>query len=154
MIEEPRILHVTAQPSAVIRLTVARAELQDVMRAALTEVRATLAEQSVLPDGPWFTHHLRLDPEVFELEVGVPVWSTFDESGRVVASMLPAAKVARTVYTGPYDGLTEAWSEFEEWIAAEGHECGAGLWECYVAGPESGADSSAWRTELTRALVQ
>ena len=42
----------------------------------------------------------------------------------------------------------------EEWIAAEGHECGASMWECYVAGPESGSDPSVWRTELNRVLVQ
>ncbi|MBI5168171.1 MAG: GyrI-like domain-containing protein [Candidatus Eisenbacteria bacterium] len=154
MIDEPQILHTTAQPIAVVRLTVPRSEIREVMGPAIGEVRGVLAEQGVAPAGPWFTRHLRLDPDVFDLEVGVPVWSTFDESGRVVASMLPAVKLARTIYQGPYEGLAEAWSEFEEWIAAEGHECGAGLWECYVAGPESGPDPAAWRTELNRALVQ
>jgi hypothetical protein len=29
----------------------------------------------------------------------------------------------------------------------------AGLWECYLAGPETDPDSSRWRTELTRPLA-
>ncbi|MBP8137429.1 MAG: GyrI-like domain-containing protein [Candidatus Eisenbacteria bacterium] len=154
MIDEPQILHTTAQPIAVVRLTVPRSEIRTVMMPALTEVRRALAEQEVTPAGPWLTHHLRVDPHVFDLEVGVPVWSTFTESGRVVASMLPAAKLARTVHVGPYEDLAYAWSEFEEWIAAEGHECGASMWECYAVGPETGPDPSAWRTELNRVLVQ
>jgi effector-binding domain-containing protein len=58
-------------------------------------------------------------------------------TGRVHASQLPAAMVARTVYRGPYEGLDPAWGEFNEWIAAEGHKPAKDFWECYVSGPES-----------------
>ena len=61
MIDEPQILHTTAQPIAVVRLTVPRSEIRTVMMPAITEVRRTLAEQEVTPAGPWLTHHLRID---------------------------------------------------------------------------------------------
>ena len=54
---------------------------------------------------------LRMDPDTFDFEVGVPV-------------------------------------------AAGGHTPAPDLWECYVAGPESGPDPAAWRTELNRPLLR
>ena len=62
-------------------------------------------------------------------------------------------RMVRTVYRGPYEGLGAAWGEFDGWIAAQGYEAGADLWECYLAGPESNPDPDAWRTEFSRALV-
>jgi effector-binding domain-containing protein len=94
-----------------------------------------------------------MDPETFDFEVGVPVKAPITSTGRVHASQLPAATVARTVYRGPYEGLGSAWCEFGEWIATEGHKPAANLWECYAAGPESNADPATWRTQLNRPLV-
>ena len=153
MIETPSIAHAAAQPTAVIRLTIPRAEIRTVMGPAHAEVMAAVAAQGVVPTGPWFTRHLRMDPAVFDFEVGVPVAAPISDAGRVAAGQLPAATVARTVYHGGYEGLGSAWGEFDAWLAAEGHGRGAELWERYVTGPESGPDSAAWRTELVRPLL-
>ncbi len=65
---------------------------------------------------------------------------------------LPAAKVAQTVYSGPYEGLPSAWDEFVRWMQANGHEQGESLWEIYSVGPQSTPDHANWRTELNRPL--
>jgi len=78
---------------------------------------------------------------------------TVRPSRRVVPSSLPAAKVARTIHHGGYEGLGAAWGELTAWMKAEGHEAGPNLWERYLAGPESG-DPSGWRTELNRPVVE
>ena len=153
MLDEPRIVQTERQPVAVIRLIIARAEIQNVMGPAITEVMAALAAQGIAPAGPVFSHHLRMDPEVFDFEVGVPITVPVSATGRVRASELPAATVARTVYHGDYEGLGSAWGEFMDWIAAEGHEPAQDLWECYVTGPESDPDPDTWRTELNRPLI-
>jgi len=124
------------------------------MGPAIVEVMETLAAQGVAPAGPIFSHHLRMDPDVFDFEVGVPVMKAVSATGRVVASELPAATVARTVYHGDYEGLGSAWGEFGEWIAAEGHKPAEDLWESYVTGPESDPDPDTWRTELNRPLTR
>ena len=120
MLEEPRIVQTTAQPIAVIRLTVPRTEIQDVMEPGRGELLETVAAQSVAVTGPWFTHHLRMDPDVFDFEIGVPVAAPISPAGRVTAGQWPAVTVAQTVYHGPYEGLASAWGEFGAWIAAEG----------------------------------
>jgi len=152
MIEQPRLVRADAQLAAVIRLTVPRDEIQRVMGPAISEVMATLVAQRIAPVGPVFAHHFRLDPSVFDFEVGLPVTRRIAASGRVVASQLPAGTLARTVYHGAYEGLGSAWGEFDAWMAAEGHAVAGDFWECYTQGPESGPDASTWRTELNRPL--
>lgn len=153
MIDTPHITRTTARPAAVIRLTVPRERIQEVMGPGIGELMATLAEQGVEPAGPVFSHHRRMDPKVFDLEIGVPVEKPVTPAGRVEPGELPAATVARTVYQGPYEGLGNAWGEFGKWIATEGHAPAPNLWECYVSGPESGDDPADWRTELNRPLA-
>lgn len=152
MLDKPAILQTAAQPAAVIRLTVPRAEIRTVMGPAHRELMAAVAAQGIAPAGPWFTHHFRHPTDTFDFEIGVPVAAPITTAGRVQPGELRAATVARTVYRGPYEGLAAAWGEFMAWIAAQGHAPATDLWECYVAGPESGPDPAAWRTELNRPL--
>ena len=154
MLDQPQIVQTAAQRTAVIRLTIPRSEIQQVMGPGINEVMTAIAAQGIAPAGPVFSHHLRMDPDTFDFEIGVPVAAPIAAAGRVEAGQLPAATVARTSYRGPYEGLGAAWGEFIAWIAAEGHEPAPDLWECYVAGPESSADPATWRTELNRPLMR
>ncbi len=154
MLDKPKITQTAAQPAAIIRLTIPREEIRNVMGPGYRELMAAIAAQGIAPAGPWFTHHLRMDPDTFDFEIGMPVTTPISAAGRVKAGQLPAATVARTVYYGAYEGLGSAWAEFDAWITAEGHTPGPDLWECYVAGPESNPDPATWRTELNRPLTR
>lgn len=154
MLDQPQIMQTAIQPTAIIRLTIPRAEIQRAMGPGRSELSAAIAAQGIAPAGPWYSHHLRMDPDIFDLEIGVPVTTPISAAGRVQPGQLPAATVARTVYHGAYEGLGAAWGEFIAWIAAEGYTPGPDLWECYAAGPESNPDPATWRTELNRPLQQ
>lgn len=153
MLDTPQIAETSAQQTAFIRLTVPRSEIRRVMGPGIGEVYAALAAQGIAPVGPWFTHHLKMDPAIFDFEICVPIGRAVAAVGRVQAGELPAAKVARTVYRGPYEGLGAAWQEFMAWIADNGLTPRADLWEIYAAGPESSPDPANWRTELVRPLI-
>jgi effector-binding domain-containing protein len=153
MLDQPQITHSTDQPTAIIRLTIPREEIRSVMGPAIAEVMSAIAAQGIAPSGPWFSHHLRMDPKVFDFEISVPVTRPIVATGRVQPSYLLAAKVARTVYHGPYEGLGGAWAEFMTWIEAGGHMPAENLWERYLIGPESTPDPAVWQTELSRPLV-
>ena len=153
MLDPAHIAQTQAQPAAVIRLTVPREEIRQVMGPAMAEVMAVLAAQGIAPAGPIFSHHLRMDPEVFDFEVGAPVETAIAPQGRVQPGQLPAARVARTNYRGPYEDLGAAWEEFVDWIEAQGHTPAPNLWERYLSGPESSPDPATWCTELNRPLV-
>jgi effector-binding domain-containing protein len=152
MLDTPEIVQTAAQPTAIIRFTIPRNEIQHVMGPGYAELMDTIAAQGIAATGPWFTHHLKMNPEIFDFELGVPIAAPISAVGRVQAGQLPAATVARTVYHGGYEGLGDAWAEFGAWIDQQGHTPEPNLWECFVAGPESSPDPAAWRTELNRPL--
>jgi effector-binding domain-containing protein len=119
---------------------------------AVGELMAVLAAQGVEPVGAVFAHHIKMSPEIFDFELGVKVSAPVKATGRVKPGDLPAAKVAHTVYSGPYEGLPTAWNEFDKWMKANGHEQAADLWELYSVGPQTTPDPAGWRTELNRPL--
>jgi effector-binding domain-containing protein len=152
VIDPTEIVQTDAQPAAVIRFTIPRAEIQSVMGPGIGELMAAVAAQGIGPTGPLFSHHLQMDADTFDFELGVPVSGPVTPVGRVTAGQLPAARVARTTYHGPYEGLGDAWGEFIASIIAQGHTPAPDLWERYLSGPESSPDPAAWRTELNRPL--
>ncbi|MFO0628931.1 MAG: GyrI-like domain-containing protein [Polyangiales bacterium] len=153
MIDAPEIVQTEARPAATVRITVSRREVGQVMDAAIQEVLRALASQHVPPAGPLFAHHARIEPEVFVFDVGFPVRAAITPVGRVENTTVPAARAARTVYTGPYEGLGAAWGEFLQWIRAQGLTPGPNAWEVYAYGPERTQDPARYRTELVRPLA-
>ncbi|MDQ3101170.1 MAG: GyrI-like domain-containing protein [Bacteroidota bacterium] len=152
LLDEPTIVHFEEQRTAVIRFTIRREEIRSVMGPAYGDLHQVLQEQSIEAVGPFFTHHFRMDPEVFDFELGVPVNASIKPQGRVLQGKLPAAKVMRTVYRGGYEGMGAAWQKFDQLIRELGHQAVESLWESYVKGPESGSDQSKWETEFNRPL--
>jgi effector-binding domain-containing protein len=153
MLEKPEIVRVERRDTAVVHITTPRERIEEAIDPAIREVVEALAAQGVPPAGPLVSSHLRLDPKIFDFKVGFPVERPFVAAGRVRPGELPAATVAKAVYRGPYDGLTDAWSEFGSWMQATGlRPAAVGLWEAYVRGPESSSDPNEWCTELYRVI--
>jgi effector-binding domain-containing protein len=152
MISTPQILQTEAQAAAVIHITTPRNEMMKVFGPAVGELMSALAAQGVEPIGAVFAHHLKMSPGIFDFELGVRVSAPVQTAGRVKPGQLPAVKVARTIYSGPYEGLPNAWGEFDAWMKANDHEQAENLWELYSVGPQSLPDPALWRTELNRPL--
>jgi effector-binding domain-containing protein len=153
MLDTPEIVQTSVQQAAVIHLTIPRSEMMQVFGPAVGELMTTLAAQGVEPIGSVFAHHLKMNPETFDFELGVKVSAPVTANGRVKPGQLPAARVARTIYSGPYEGLPAAWGKFDQWMKANGHQQAEDLWELYSVGPHSTPDPANWRTELNRPLV-
>ena len=153
MIDTPTIQVTARQSTAIIHVTIPREQIRAVMGPGYRELLDALRAQGIVPAGPWFTRHLRMDPQMFDFEIGVPVDIPVVPMGRVTNGDLPSATVARTIYHGNYEGLPSAWRAFDAWIAAEGRVASPSLWETYVTDPKVDPDPAAWRTELTRPLA-
>jgi effector-binding domain-containing protein len=154
MIDTPEIVQTTTVPTAMIRLTIPRSEIRNVMGPGIGELMAVLGAQGIAPAGPWLTHHLRMDPSTFDFEICVPVTRPVTATGRVEPGQLPAVTVARTVYHGGYEGLGAAWQALDAWIVAQGRTPGPSLWEVYRTDPHSSPDPATWLTELNRPLAR
>ena len=153
MLTTPQIVTTEVEQAAVIRLTIPRNEMMKAFGPAVGELMAALAAQGLKPVGAVFAHHLKMSPDILDFELGVKVAGPVKAVGRVKSGQLPAVKVARTVYRGPYEGLPSAWGEFNSWIKANGHQQAEDLWELYSIGPQSTPDSANFQTELNRPLT-
>lgn len=160
MIETPQIITTTSSDTALIHLRVSMAEMMQQFGPTVGELIAAVLAQGSTPAGPVFAHHLHMDPnstdmpENFDFELSVPVSAPVAASGRMKPGTMPAVRAARTSYYGPYEGLPEAWGEFMAWIRAQGLKPAEDLYECYATGPQTSADSSTWRTDFIRPLME
>lgn len=152
MIETPQTTDTALRHTAVLALTVTRADMPHMVGPGIREVLDAVAAQGLTPTGPWFTHHLRRPTDTFDFEICVPVAQPIVPQGRVRPGQWPAMRVVRTVHHGSYEGLGAAWGEFMGWIDDKGLQTAEDLWEVYTVGPASGSDPTLWRTELNRQL--
>jgi uncharacterized protein YndB with AHSA1/START domain/effector-binding domain-containing protein len=153
LIDVPVITETTPQLAAAIHVTVPRDGIRSVMGPGLTEIMTTIKAQGLTQAGPWFTHHLTMDPKTFDFEICVPVAKEVTPAGRVVNRVVPAGKVALTTYQGAYEQLGDGWKAFDTWIGANGHVPAPDLYETYTVGPESSPNAADWRTELRRPIL-
>ncbi|MEO8314533.1 MAG: GyrI-like domain-containing protein [Pseudomonadota bacterium] len=153
MISTPHVIETTAQEAAVIQLSIARSAMMREFGPAVAELLAALHAQGIEPIGAVFAHHLKMTSDTFDFELGIKVATPVKENGRVKPGSLPAVKVARTVYSGPYEGLPDAWKEFSSWIRTNGLSPAPDLWELYSVGPQSSPSPAEWRTELNQPLL-
>lgn len=148
MITTPEIVTTTEQPVATIHLVIPGMEMPQHMDPAIQELIALLGEQGMRPAGPMFSYHHRRPSDTFDFEIGFPVTKAVKESGRVRNSKLPAERVARTVYQGPYEGLSKAWPALQEWVRANGHAETGRFFERYLNNPDEVKDPKQYLTEL------
>ena len=153
MIDAPELVQTESLPYAGLNVRCSAADMRKVMGPGIAEVVAALQEQGRAPTGPWFTHHLRRPTDTFDFEICFPLAEAIEPQDRVVPGIWPAMTLARTVFSGNYSGLPQAWPALNEWMKAQGHVGGTELWERYLVGPNDNPDPSAWRTELNWPLA-
>lgn len=148
MLNTPEVVELPARTTAVIRMTVKRERMAEAFPPAIQEVMSVVGAQGAQPAGPLFARYLRMGSGEVEVEIGVPLSRPIEPEGRITISSLPGGSALRAVHQGSYEELYSSWDQFGRWVAENGHEPDEGLWESYVAGPETSSDPAEWRTEL------
>ena len=143
-----KIEHVKSQPTLVVRFNYGERDVGEVMSEALMTVQGYLKKAQVRPVGPPFTRYLVWTDEQKRAETGFPVEWAVEGGQLVAASELPASRVARLLYTGPYSGLMEAKNQALDYIRARGLTPSGGPIEVYVTDPHEVQDESKFQTEI------
>lgn len=147
MITTPEILTTAEQPAATIHLVIPGMEMPQHMDPAIQEIIALLIEQGMQPAGPMFSYHHRRPSDTFDFEIGFPVAKPVKEKGRVRNSALPAGKVVRAVYLGPYERLGDAWRALQDWVRAQKLPETGRFYERYLNNPDE-VEPKDYLTEL------
>ncbi|QDQ96947.1 GyrI-like domain-containing protein [Tomitella fengzijianii] len=130
------------------------ARMPELMDAVFSELFPALASAGTAPAGPALAMHTRVPTDTVDMAVGVPVTAPLTESldlgdgHTVVASSIPAGRVAATSHLGSYDGLGDAWGRFMGDVASAGHTPTTRFFEVYVTEPTPDADPATMRTDL------
>ncbi|MEO8067243.1 MAG: GyrI-like domain-containing protein [Flavobacteriales bacterium] len=148
MITKPELVNTSEVPSAAIHLTIPGRDMPKYMDPAVNDIIKTLTDQGTQPSGPMFSYHYRRPSDTFDFEIGFPVAMAIQPAGRVMNSKLPAVKVARAVYEGPYEGLAEAWGALQKWVREQKLAETGRFWERYLTNPAEVTDPKKYRTEL------
>jgi effector-binding domain-containing protein len=125
---EVTVEDVVARRTAVVAATTTWKEFPTVWKDLLDEVWACLRDGGVHRGCRNIMLYLDDVPHV---EVGVELTRPCPLTGRVVASSLPAGKVAMTVWHGSYDGLGSAHRAVLDWCVAQGQRLAGPRWEIY-----------------------
>jgi effector-binding domain-containing protein len=148
MLHNPTVVDVSEQQTASVHLLIPVMEIAQHMDPAIQELFAALGEQGIAPVGPLFSYHFRTPTDTFDFEVGVPIAQSFAGKGRVKPSTIPACRVFRVNYIGPYEGLGPAWQESSKLLAEAGHKHTGKGWETYLSDPSEVTDPKEYVTEL------
>lgn len=135
MAHEVTIEERVEQATAVVRDQVARDGIAEFIGGAFAEVMAAVNAQHVTVVGPPFGRYRVLETG-FEVEAGFPTSWPVEPVGRVMPSVLPGGEVATTMHVGSYDGVAEAYTAVEQWLAGHGWVPTGDPWEVYLDGPE------------------
>ena len=148
MITPPEVITTKELITATIPLIIPGRDMPKYMDPAIQEIIQTVTSQGVKITGSMFSYHKRRPSDTFDFEIGFPVSKAIKPEGRVVDSKLPAVKVVRSVYQGPYDGLAQAWPELQKWVHENGHGENGRFFERYLNNPNEVKSPSEYRTEL------
>ena len=148
MITPPEVITTKEIATAVIPLVIPGRDMPKYINPAIQEIIKVLADQGMQPAGPMFSYHHRRPSDTFDFEIGFPVAKAIQPAGRVMNGKLPAENVVRSVYQGPYEGLTQAWPALQNWVRENGHGEMGRFGECYLNNPNEVKNPSEYRTEL------
>ncbi len=144
------VVTVERQHTAVVKATVAFADIQNAERAARTKLANALPTLRTEQAGNSFTLCRMPKDGKMSIEPGVIVTRAFNSDGNVVCSQLPAGRAVRHVLVGPFDRLPQAWPALFSWCASEGLEREGAFWQIY--GPTV-ADPAKQETTLYALLA-
>lgn len=148
MITPPEVITTREVIAATIPLVIPGRDMPKYMDPAIQEIIKTITGQGINITGPMFSYHKRRPSDTFDFEIGFPVANAIKEEGRVINSKLPAVKVVRSVYQGPYEGLAQGWTDLQSWVRENGHGENGRFWESYLTNPDEVKDPKEYRTEL------
>jgi effector-binding domain-containing protein len=120
-------------PTAVVKANTTWREFPTLWRTLLDDVWAFLGSKPGLRAGGHnvMLYRHRLPDVDVAVEVGVQVTESFEATGRVVPSTLPAGEAATTVHEGTASEIGAAHDAVRAWCSAHRRELTGVSWEIY-----------------------
>ena len=123
------------QPTLSIRTTTTIKELPQELGKAYGTIGQYLGQLGEQPAGAPYAAYFNWDSKDFDVEIGFPVSGTFSEKDDIKSSEIPGGKLARCLYTGPYNKIEPAYNALTAWVKENGYEATGVAYEFYLNDP-------------------
>ena len=123
------------QPILSIRTTTTIKELPQELGKAYGAIGQYLGQLGEQPAGAPYAAYFNWDSKDFDVEIGFPVSGTFSEKDDIKSSEIPGGKLARCLYTGPYNKIEPAYNALTAWVKENGYEATGVAYEFYLNDP-------------------
>lgn len=124
-----------AQPTLSIRTTTSIKELPQALGKAYGAIGQYLAEIGKQPAGAAYAAYFTFEMESMDIEIGFPVASRLPGKGEILSGEIPAGKIARCLYTGPYKKIKPAYDALTSYVEEQGYEATGVAYEYYLNDP-------------------
>ena len=122
--------------TAVVRTSTPVEKLSEVMGSCFGEIMGVLGTAGVAPAGPPFAMYHNMDMSKLDVEIGFPVASRIEASGRVKPGKIPGGKAAVTLHRGPYDKIEDAYNRLSAFVRDQGLDVEGFTYEFYLNDPD------------------
>ena len=129
------IRNVQERKTLVVRTTTPVEKLSEVMGSAYGEIAGYLGMKQIQPSGAPFAVYHNMDMSNLDVEIGFPVPSAVEGSGRVVSGEIPGGRAAVAVHQGPYDTIGETYERLGAYVKEQGEEPDIFTYEFYINDP-------------------
>ena len=99
---------------------------------AIGQYLGQLGEQ---PAGAPYAAYFNWDMSNLEVEIGFPVSSTLPDKDEIKSGEIPGGRLARCIYTGPYNEIEPAYNALTAWVKEHGYEATGIVYEFYLNDP-------------------
>jgi effector-binding domain-containing protein len=123
------------QPTLSIRTTTSIKNLPNELGKAYGAIGQYLGQLGEGPAGAPYAAYFDFNVDNFEVEIGFPVAKSLPEKDEIKATQLPGGKLARCLYTGPYNKIEPAYTALTEYVKEQGHEPTGVAYEFYLNDP-------------------
>lgn len=110
-------------------------ELSDLIGITYRKIFQYMQEFGEVPSGAPFVGYFNMDMSDLDIEIGFPVSKALPGNEEIISNQIPAGKYATTIYTGPYEGLKEAYRELSDWLHKNEWTAGDIAYEFYLNDP-------------------
>jgi effector-binding domain-containing protein len=129
------------------------ANISEKLGELYVKIGQAMEKQKLNQAGPVFAvyHKVVNNPDgsmFFVLQAGIPVDKEGKDEGSVKYWVVPAGKVVKASYYGPYEGTAKAHEAIDVWLTRNSKETLGAPWEVYVTDPGIEPDQNKWLTEI------
>lgn len=123
------------QPTLSIRTTTHVKDLPQELGKAYGAIGQYLGQLGEQPTGAPYTAYFNMDMSNLEVEIGFPVSSALPDKDKIQSGEIPGGKIARCLYTGPYNEIEPAYTDLTAWVKENGYEATGVAYEFYLNDP-------------------